>query len=482
MKTTRTRFAPSPTGYMHIGNLRTALYAYLLAKKNKGQFILRIEDTDQERYVPEALTFIYNTLKIAGLTHDEGPDIGGKYGPYTQSERMDIYKKYAEELISKGNAYYCFCSKERLDSLRAEAEKNNLPFKYDGHCKHLQEEEIKAKLNAGEPFVIRQKIPVNQEIVFNDLIFGELKANSDNLDEGILLKSNGLPTYNFANVIDDHLMEISHIIRGSEYISSTPKFILLYQAFGWKIPEHIHLPLILKDASKKFSKRDGDASFMDLLKRGYLKDAILNYIALLGWHPKDEQELFTLEELTKAFDINGLQKASAIFDIKKLNWFNAQYIKKLTDQEFHNLCLPYYDSLQELDYNLDYLSEVLRPRIEVFSEIPEKIDFLKKIPDYSLELFEKDKLKVTKQLSLQVLNLALSKLEEVKEWNEPSLKNALSDICKETNFTTGQVFWPARVALSGKEFTPGGATEIGTILGHGETMNRLNIAVNKLNS
>lgn len=275
-------------------------------------------------------------------------------------------------------------------------------------------------------------------------------------------------------------MEISHIIRGSEYISSTPKFILLYQAFGWKIPEHIHLPLILKDASKKFSKRDGDASFMDLLKRGYLKDAILNYIALLGWHPKDEQELFTLEELTKAFDINGLQKASAIFDIKKLNWFNAQYIKKLTDQEFHNLCLPYYDSLQELDYNLDYLSEVLRPRIEVFSEIPEKIDFLKKLPDYSLELFEKDKLKVTKQLSLQVLNLALSKLEEVKEWNEPSLKNALSDICKETNFTTGQVFWPVRVALSGKEFTPGGATEIGAILKKHETVRRLSVAIDKL--
>lgn len=476
----RTRFAPSPTGYMHIGNLRTALFAYLLARKNTGKFILRIEDTDQDRYVPEALNIIYRTLKITELHYDEGPDVGGPYAPYIQSERKSIYEKYAKELVERGGAYYCFCSKERLDYLRLDAEKNKVPFKYDGFCKNLTKEKVEENLAQGQSYVIRQKIPADMDVSFTDLIFGEIKTNTNNLDEGVLLKSSGLPTYNFANVIDDHLMAISHVIRGVEYISSTPKFILLYQSFGWEIPIHIHLAHILKNATQKLSKRDGDASFMDLLARGYLKDAVINYIALLGWHPKDEKELFTLAELEKVFDVNGLQKSSAIFDVKKLNWMNAQYIRKMSVEDFHALCKPFYGNLPQR-INLIELSLLLQKRIEVLNEIPEKIDFLEKLPDYSLDLFEKQKLKVNKEIAFSILNKTLEKIQHIPNWKEDSIKSAFVEICEKYNYSVGQVFWTIRVALSGKEFTPGGATEIAVVLGVEQTKERLLSAIAKFN-
>ena len=384
----RTRFAPSPTGYMHVGNLRTALYAYLLAKHDGGDFILRIEDTDQGRYVEGAVDLIYKALKDTGLKHDEGPDIGGPYGPYIQSERRALYKEYAEKLVELGGAYYCFCDKERLDSVREAQEAAKLPPKYDGHCRSLSKEEVEEKLRSGIPYVIRQKIPKTGTTTFHDEVFGDITAPNDTLDDNILLKSDGLPTYNFANVIDDHLMHITHVIRGSEYLSSTPKYNLLYEAFGWEIPKYVHCSPVMKEAGKKLSKREGDASYEDFLAKGYLKEAILNYICLLGWNPGDDREIMSLEEMVEAFSVKGISKSPAIFDVEKLNWMNGEYIRKLTLEEFNKEAEPYYK--QAVKRNVDHmiLSECLHDRTEKFSDIPAQLDFIDELPDYE-ELISK---------------------------------------------------------------------------------------------
>ncbi len=482
MNKIRTRFAPSPTGFMHIGNLRTALYAYLLARKNNGNFILRIEDTDQDRYVESSIKLIYETLSIAGLKYDEGPNVGGKYGPYVQSERAEIYIKYANELIKNGFAYRCFCTEERIRTLRESLGKEKKGFKYDGHCKLLTKDEIANKLNQKIPYVIRQIIPKNKIVSFNDLLFGEIKTNSDELDEGVLIKSSGLPTYNFANVIDDHLMGISHVIRGIEYISSVPKYVLLYESFEWEVPIQVHLPPIMKSSTKKFSKREGDASFLDLLKKGYLKDAILNYIVLLGWNPKNNRELFSLKDLEEIFDISGLNKAPAIFDIKKLNWFNEHYIKSMNIVSFHKICLEYYPESLKTNVNIDLIkvSKLLQDRISYLGEIVNSINFLENLPDYSVTLFENKKMKSDIKTSENVMRDVLSKIHDISLWEETNIENMFSVIMQKLNLSKGQVLWPLRAALTGKEFSPGGAIEIASILSREEVISRLNIALSKI--
>ena len=476
----RTRFAPSPTGYMHIGNLRTALYAYLLAKHDGGDFILRIEDTDQERYVEGATDFIYRALKDTGLAHDEGPDIGGEYGPYIQSERRDLYKKYALELVEKGEAYYCFCDKERLDSVRAAQEAAKLPPKYDGHCKNLSKEEIEEKLKAGVPYVIRQKIPQTGTTSFEDEVFGTITAPNDTLDDNVLLKSDGLPTYNFANVVDDHLMNITHVIRGSEYLSSTPKYNLLYKAFGWEIPKYVHCSPVMKDAQKKLSKRDGDASYEDFIGKGYLKDAILNYIALLGWSPGDEREIMTLDEMIEAFDVKGISKSPAIFDVNKLNWLNGEYIRKMTIEEFNETAMPYYKEAVKRDVDTMILSKCLHDRCEKFSDIPEQIDFIDELPDYDIELFTHKKMKTNPENSLASLKAILPVLEGIENWEQEEIHEKMLSLAAEMEVKNGIVLWPMRVALSGKAFTPGGGIEIATLLGKEESLARIRTGIEKL--
>lgn len=480
----RTRFAPSPTGYMHIGNLRTALYAYLIAKHENGDFILRIEDTDQERQVEGALDIIYNTLKITGLEYDEGPDIGGPFGPYVQSERTEIYRKYAEELVEKGEAYYCFCTKERLDLLRANSEALKRPFKYDKHCMNLSKEEIESNLKSGIPYVIRQKNPVSGTTTFNDEIYGTITVDNSELDDMILMKSDGFPTYNFANVVDDHLMKITHVVRGSEYLSSSPKYNRLYEAFGWEIPVYIHCPPIMKDAHHKLSKRHGDASFEDLLAQGYLKDAVLNFIALLGWNPGNEKEIFSLEELVEIFDYKNISKSPAIFDESKLRWMNSEYIKKMSLDEFHELALPYYKKVISKDLDFKKLSELMHTRTEVLSEIPENIDFFEKLPEYSKELYVHKKMKTNYENSLLTLNKILPKLEAIDEqnWNFETVKAACMELVEELGVKNGVVLWPIRTALSGKQFTPGGAFEIAEILGKEESIKRIKEGIKILES
>ncbi len=480
-KEVRTRFSPSPTGYMHIGNLRTALYTYLIAKHYGGKFILRIEDTDQKRYVEDAVDVIYNTLKLVGLNHDEGPDVGGEYGPYVQSQRRDIYKKYAEKLIELGGAYYCFCSKERLDELRQEAEKNNSAFKYDGHCKNLTEDEVKEKLNAGIPYVIRQRIPETGQTTFEDAVYGTITVENSELDEGVLLKSDGLPTYNFANVIDDNLMKITHVIRGSEYLSSAPKYNLLYNAFGWDIPTYIHLPLIMKEGGKKLSKREGDASFEDFYEKGYLPEAIINYIALLGWSPGTEQEFFTLDELTEEFDIKGLNKSPAVFDVNKLRWMNGEYIRQKSLEEFHALAMPYYEKyISSKDVDLDLLSRLLHTRVEVLEDIKDHVDFIDKLPEYDVDLFVHKKMKTTTQNSLDSLKKAYEVLVDLADWNAETVHKVLFDTIKEMGIKNGQMLWPIRTALSGKPSSPGGGTDLLALLGKEESLKRIKIGIDKL--
>lgn len=477
----RTRFAPSPTGYMHIGNLRTALYAYLIAKGNGGKFILRIEDTDQGRYVDGALDAIYNTLEIVGLEHDEGPDIGGDYGPYVQSERMGIYEKYAKQLIEQGDAYYCFCSKERIEEVREESQKRKMPFKYDGHCRDLSKEEVARRLEAGEKYVIRQKMPRTGTTTFEDEVFGRITVENSSLDDNILIKSDGMPTYNFANVIDDHLMEITHVVRGNEYLSSTPKYNLLYRAFGWEIPTYIHLPLILREDGKKLSKREGDASFEDFYSKGYLKEAIINYISLLGWSPGTEQELFTLGELIEVFSIEGLSKSPAIFDVEKLKWMNGEYIRKLSLEEFNELAIPYYDEAikkAEVDYML--LSKLLHTRTEVLSEIPEQIDFIDELPDYDLDLYTHKRMKTNPDNAGEYLEEAYNALKDVEDWNFDTIHDTLIDLVKRLGLKNGQILWPVRVAVSGKQYTPGGGIELSELLGKDETLRRIRIGIEKL--
>ncbi len=411
-KKIRTRFAPSPTGYMHVGNLRTALYAYLIAKHEAGDFILRIEDTDQERLVDGAVDIIYNTLKLTGLNHDEGPDVGGEVGPYVQSERKAIYLEYAKNLVKKGEAYYCFCSKDRLDMLKENAEALKRPFKYDKHCLHLTKEEIEANLAKGLPYVIRQNNPTTGSTTFDDVIYGKITVDNSELEDMILIKSDGLPTYNFANVVDDHLMGITHVVRGNEYLSSSPKYNRLYEAFGWDVPIYVHCPPIMKDTHHKLSKRNGDASFEDLIQKGYLKEAVLNYIALLGWNPGTNEEIFSLEELTEKFDFKDISKSPAIFDDAKLKWMNGEYIRKLSLDEFHELAVPEYKKVLKKDFDLKFISDLLHTRCELLSDLADQIDFLEELPEYSTDLYVHKKMKSTVESSLENLEKVLQSLKK----------------------------------------------------------------------
>ncbi len=479
-KKVRTRFAPSPTGYMHVGNLRTALYAYLLAKKNNGDFILRIEDTDRERTVDGAVDIIYSTLKKAGIHWDEGPDIGGNFGPYIQSERMSFFKDYALQLVEKGHAYYCFCDKERLDELKDLQKASGTPPKYDGHCRNLSPEEIKKNLEAGLPYVIRQKMPREGSTTFHDEVFGEITFENSDLDDQILIKSDGMPTYNFANVVDDHLMEISHVIRGSEYLSSTPKYNLLYEAFGWDKPVYIHCSPVMKNATEKLSKRNGDATFEDLLAKGYLPQAIVNYIALLGWSPKGEEEIFSLNELIDVFDISGISKSPAIFDLPKLTAINAKYIRNMSDEEFWNHAEPYVKSVCKKQVNKTLLSQMLKTRTEIFKNIPEQIDFIDNLPEYSSDLYVHKKMKTNEENSLEVLKQILPVLEQLEDWNQNSIHDAMFKLIETLGLKNGRVLWPLRVALSGKSFTPGGGIELAALLGKDESIFRIKKGIEKL--
>lgn len=473
--TIRTRFAPSPTGYMHIGNLRTALYEYLIAKANDGKFLLRIEDTDQKRYVEGATEIIYNTLKTVGMNWDEGPDIGGNFGPYVQSERRPLYADYAHKLVELGGAHYCFCSKNDAD----EEKNEELNIKFKDPCKLLTLEEAKARIAKGEPYVIRQTINKKGKSKYHDEVYGDIEIDYDELDEGVLLKSDGFPTYNFANVVDDHLMEITHVVRGNEYISSTPKYNLIYEDFGWEHPHYVHVPPVMKDAQHKLSKRNGDASFQDLVAKGYLPEAIINYIALLGWNPGNDEEIFSLEDLKKIFSVERLNRSPAIFDITKLTWMNGVYIRALSPQKFHELALPYYQEMPEF-VDLQALSATLQLRIETFSDIAAQTDFIKEVPDYSAELYFNKKMKTDADIAKQNLPAIREVLEKQEVWSNEALFETLKALAEKLAVKNGQILYPARIALSGKETTPGGATEIAVILGKAETLRRLDAAIAKL--
>ena len=470
MEKVRTRFAPSPTGFMHLGGLRTALYAYLYAKSNGGDFILRIEDTDQQRYVEGAVELIYSSLRESGLIYDEGPDVGGNYGPYVQSERKEIYHKYAKKLIELGGAYYCFCSKERLESLTDE----NGNRKYDKHCLHLSKEEVERRLAAGEPYVIRQNIPSEGVSEYEDMIYGTIRVDYADLEDNILIKSDGMPTYNFANVIDDHVMGITHVIRGTEYLSSTPKYNLMYDAFGWERPKYIHLPTIMKDATRKLSKRYGDANFDDFVKKGYLKEAIINYVALLGWTPKDNIEKMTLPEMVKMFSLDGISKSPSIFDEMKLRWLNGEYIRELSEDDFYAHALPYLEkSAVYGKFDLKKIAKLLHGRVEFLGEIPEKIDWIVSLPEYDLALFDNKKNKTDREVAKTLLPEIKAWLEEIDDFSNDNLFTALSEKAKEKGVKSGSVFWIMRIAITGMAVTPGGATEIAELLGKTETLARI---------
>ena len=477
MKKVRTRFAPSPTGFMHIGNLRTALYCYLFAKQNKGDFILRIEDTDAERFVEGAVDVIYKTLEASNMQIDEGPLQGGNYGPYVQSERKDIYMKYALELVEKGAAYYCFCDKERLDSLAGE----NGIKRYDKHCLHLSKEEVKERLERGDKWVIRQNMPTEGVSEFNDLVFGNVQVPNNELEDQILIKSDGLPTYNFANVVDDHLMGITHVMRGNEYLSSTPKYNLLYDAFGWEHPEYGHLTPIMKDATRKLSKRHGDANFDDFTKKGYLPEAIINYIALLGWSPKGEEEKFTMDELIEKFSIDGLSKSSSIFDENKMHWLNGEYIKELPFDKFMEYATPFFEqsAIKGL-YDYSKFGKLLQSRIGIFSEIPEKVEFITKYEKIDNELYFNKKLKIDHEVAKVVLEKVVPMLE-VTEWVEDNLHSVIVKAAEELEKKSGVVYTVLRVAIAACQVTPGGCTELADILGKEESIRRLKQALAWLN-
>jgi len=472
----RTRFAPSPTGYMHVGNLRTALYTYLIAKKGKGKFVLRIEDTDQGRLVEGAVDVIYKTMKDCGLSHDEGPDVGGPVGPYIQTERRELYGKYAELLLEKGGAYRCFCQK-------AEAEEDGEEFKrIENPCARLTKEESDAKAEAGEPFVLRQRIPREGTTTFHDEIFGDITVPNDTLDDNVLIKSDGLPTYNFANVIDDHLMGITHVVRGSEYLASAPKYNLLYEAFGWEIPKYVHCSPVMRDHHNKMSKRHGDPSYEDLLAQGYLTDAVLNYVALLGWSPGGEQEIYSLEELCEAFDISGISKSPAIFDIEKLTYFNAEYIKALSPEGFTKLAEPYIrQSVKKPEIDISLFAPLLQPRTDKLTDIPAKIDFFDELPEYDVELYTNKKSKTDAAISLDMLNKALPAMEAISLWTEEIIHDTLIEFAEKLEVKNATLMWPIRIAVAGKSVTPGGAVEICRILGKDETIHRMKIGIEKLN-
>ena len=481
MSKVRTRFAPSPTGRMHVGNLRTALYAYLIAKHEDGDFLLRIEDTDQERFVEGALEIIYHTLAETGLIHDEGPDKDGGVGPYVQSERQKqgIYMEYAKKLVEKGEAYYCFCDKERLDSLRQEVAGKEIVV-YDKHCLNLSKEEVEANLAEGRPFVIRQNIPREGTTRFEDEIYGTIEVPNSELDDMILIKSDGYPTYNFANVVDDHLMGITHVVRGNEYLSSAPKYNRLYDAFGWEVPVYVHCPLITNEEHKKLSKRSGHSSYEDLIEQGFLTEAVVNYVALLGWCPEENREIFSLEELVKEFDYRHMSKSPAVFDVTKLKWMNGEYIKAMDFNAFYERALPFIRQTLSREMDFKKIAEMVKTRIEVFPDIPDLIDFFEAVPEYDSSMYTHKKMKTNAQTSLEVLKEILPKLEAQEDYSNDALYGMLAGYVSEKGCKNGYVMWPVRTAVSGKQTTPAGATEIMEVLGKEESVARIKAAIEKL--
>lgn len=478
MSKIRTRFAPSPTGYMHIGNLRTALYEYLIAKHDGGDFILRIEDTDQSREVEGAIDMIYDVLSSTGLNYDEGPNLEGTCGPYIQSKRLTIYQKYAHELVDLGGAHYCFCKEEEIQKQREESSSES--FKYNDPCINITIDEARKRIENGETYTIRQNIPQTGTTSFDDEVYGHIEVENITLDEGVLLKSDGYPTYNFANIIDDHLMGITHVVRGNEYLSSTPKYNLIYQSFNWNPPVYVHVPPVMKDEHHKLSKRNGDASYQDLIKEGYLTEAILNYIALLGWAPEGEQEIFSLEELIKAFSVERISKSPAIFDKEKLTWMNGMYIRNMSVEKFNELCMPYYNKHIHRDINFMTLTKVLQPRIDILTQIPESIDFIDQSYPFDESLFTHKKMKTNPENSLEALKWVKESLEGTNDFSEENLMEIFVNLAKVHEVKNGRIMWPIRVALTYKSFTPGGAVEIANILGKEETMKRINNSIEEL--
>ena len=478
----RTRYAPSPTGKMHVGNLRSALYEFLIAKHEGGDFMLRIEDTDQERFVEGATEIIYRTLEKTGLKHDEGPDKDGGYGPYVQSERMKtgIYMKYAKELIEKGEAYYCFCDKERLQSLKTEVVDGKEIMIYDKHCLSLPKEEVEANLAAGKPFVIRQNNPKEGTTTFHDELYGDITVNNEELDDMILIKSDGYPTYNFANVVDDHTMNITHVVRGNEYLSSSPKYQRLYDAFGWQSPVYIHLPLITDENHKKLSKRSGHASFEDLIEQGFVTEAIVNYVALLGWSPEDNREIFSLEELIQNFDYHRISKSPAVFDIVKLRWMNGEYLKAMDFDTFYEMAEPYLKAVIKKPYDLKKIAAMVKTRIEVFPDIAELVDFFEELPAYDAAMYTHKKMKTNSESSLEVLREVLPILEVQEDYSNDGLYQTLVKYVEEKGCKNGYVMWPIRTAVSGKQMTPAGATEIMEVLGKEESLKRIRKGIEML--
>ena len=477
----RTRYAPSPTGRMHVGNLRTALYAYLIAKHGDGTFILRIEDTDQGRFVEGATEIIYRTLEETGLLHDEGPDQDKGYGPYVQSERMraGIYMQYAKQLVEKGEAYYCFCDQERLDSLK-QTVNGEVIMQYDKHCLSIPKEEAERRVAAGEPFVIRQNNPRTGTTTFHDEIYGDITVDNSELDDMVLIKSDGFPTYNFANVVDDHLMEISHVVRGQEYLSSSPKYNRLYGAFGWEVPIYVHCPTITNELHQKLSKRSGHASFEDLIEQGFVSEAVVNFVALLGWSPEGDREIFSLKELAEVFDYSRISKSPAVFDMTKLRWMNGEYFKAMAPEEFYRRGEKYLKEYVTKPLDLKKIAEMVRTRVETFLDIREMVDFFNELPAYETELFVNKKSKSSLESSREILGEVLPKLEAVESWNNDALFELLKAYGEEKGYKTGLVMWPLRIALSGKLMTPAGATEIMDVLGKEESLARLREGQKKL--
>ena len=481
MSKVKTRFAPSPTGRMHVGNLRTALYAYLIAKHEGGSFMLRIEDTDQERFQEGALEIIYRTLKDTGLVHDEGPDKDGGVGPYVQSERnaQGIYLEYAKKLIEQGDAYYCFCDKERLDSLRTTVAGKEITV-YDKHCLHLSKEEIEANLAAGKPYVIRINMPTEGTTTFHDEIYGDISVNNEELDDMILIKSDGYPTYNFANVVDAHLMGITHVVRGNEYLSSTPKYNRLYEAFGWEVPVYVHCPLITNEDHQKLSKRCGHSSYEDLLEQGFVREAIVNFVALLGWSPEDNQEIMSLEELVQKFDYRHMSKSPAVFDMTKLRWMNGEYIKAMDDDKFYAMAEPYLKKVLKKDFDLKKIAGMVKTRIEILPDICDMVSFFEEMEDYDNSLYFNKKMKLTEEKSLALLKEVLPLMEQQEDYSNDALFAMLSAFGQEKGYKTGYVMWPIRIAVSGRQTTPAGATEILSVIGKEESVKRIRAAIDKL--
>jgi len=490
MSEIRTRYAPSPTGRMHVGNLRTALYAYLIAKHESGAFILRIEDTDQERFVEGAVDIIYRTLKGTGLIHDEGPDRDGGYGPYVQSARKasGIYLEHAKQLVEKGAAYYCFCTKERLESLKsivgntAEDDEEEVKeiTKYDKHCLHLSKEEVAKNLSAGIAYVIRQNNPVDGSTTFHDVIFGDITVDNEELDDMVLIKSDGYPTYNFANVVDDYMMKITHVVRGNEYLSSTPKYTRLYQDFGWQEPFYIHCPLITNEEHKKLSKRSGHASYEDLLEQGFVSEAIVNFVALLGWSSPNNTEIMSLEDLIREFDYKHINKSPAVFDMVKLRWMNGEYLKNMEEDRFYNMALPYLKEVIKKDIDIKKIALLIKSRIETLKDIKNMVDFFEELPDYNIEMYTHKKMKTDSESSIVVLKDLLPRFEALEDYLEGNIEAVIMSYIQERGIKNGQGLWPIRTAVSGKQSTPGGAYEIMNILGKEESLNRMKIAIEKL--